>query len=236
MPPSPALTPRARDGPAPGRQQCQQTTPPREDLFGQLVGLARSAHVNVDLEDPADYWYRLGQRNAYAHAAGMCLAPAADPRHFTVADRITASLSDGVTDLDALTRAARAALPGHQAPTRDSAGLEWIGPKAFQARYGELPGIDHDYGMRWGESQDTRISLRHPTGATAGLLYAYNATWDEYAVLHPFIDADVVESAFAQALTADPRMPAEQFAMLVHRHDQTRQIDAAPRPVLGVQP
>ena len=161
-----------------------QTTPPREDLFGQLVGLARSAHVNVDLEDPADYWYRLGQRNAYAHAAGMCLAPAADPRHFTVADRITASLSDGVTDLDALTRAARAALPGHQAPTRDSAGLEWIGPKAFQARYGELPGIDHDYGMRWGASQDTRISLRHPTDATAGLLYAYNATWDEYAVLH----------------------------------------------------
>ena len=70
----------------------------------------------------------------------MCLAPAADPRHFTVADRITASLSDGVTDLDALTRAARAALPDHQAPTRDSAGLEWIGPKAFQARYGDVAG------------------------------------------------------------------------------------------------
>jgi len=213
-----------------------QTTPPREDLFGQLVGLARSAHVNVDLEDPADYWYRLGQRNAYAHAAGMCLAPAADPRHFTVADRITQALSDGVTDLDEITRAAHTALPAHQAATPETVRLEWIGPKAFQARHGDVPGIDHDFGMRWGDQQDTRISLRHPAGASHGLLYAYNATWDEYVVLHPHISTDVVEAASAEALVTHPRMPAEQFTTLVHRHEQTRQIDAAPRPVLGVEP
>ena len=40
---------------------------------GQLLALSRNAHQHVDLDDPADYWYRLGQRNAYAHAVGLTL-------------------------------------------------------------------------------------------------------------------------------------------------------------------
>ena len=40
----------------------------------KLIALSRNAHTNVDLDDPADYWYRLGQRNAYAYAVGLALA------------------------------------------------------------------------------------------------------------------------------------------------------------------
>ncbi len=212
-----------------------QTTPATDEIFTQLVALARSAHANVDLADPTDYWYRLGQRNAYAHAAGLCLAPAADPEHFAVADRVTAALSEGVTDLDALTAAALDGIPERPFGGRDSACLVWVGPTAFDASHRGAPGVDHDYGMRWGERGDTRISQRRPSGIPAGLLYAYNATWDEYAVLHPHVAADVVDAAFTQALRSDPRMPVEEFAMLVHRHEQTRQAEPPVRPALGVQ-
>lgn len=60
---------------------------------------------------------------------------------------------------------------------------DWVEPQAFSARIGGA-GIDHDFGMRWGERREQRISLRLRHGADRGLLYAYDPTWDEYAFLH----------------------------------------------------
>jgi hypothetical protein len=136
-----------------------------QHLLGQLLALARNAHRNVELEDPADYWYRLGQRNAYAHAAGLSLANRLDGEAFVAADRVTRALSQGTPDLAGLYRTLTTATPtvggaGHQ--------LTWLGPKAFTAAYGEFSGIDLDFGMRWGERGDQRISLRRVSGATHG--------------------------------------------------------------------
>ena len=82
----------------------------------QLIALSRNAHQGVDLDDPADYWYRLGQRNAYAHAVGLTLSNGVDDVAFTVADRITGALSDGVHELSALTMAASGRAPGDPTP------------------------------------------------------------------------------------------------------------------------
>ena len=216
-----------------------QTTPPREDLFGQLVGLARSAHVNVDLEDPADYWYRLGQRNAYAHAAGMCLAPAADPRHFTVADRITAGLSDGVTDLDALTRSRPRGSPRPPGPDPGPRRTAWSGSAPRPSR----PGTASRRGSTTTTACAGATEPGHPDlpapphrrdrpGCCTRTTPPGTSTPSSTRTSPPTSS----RPRSREALTADPRMPAEQFAMLVHRHEQTRQIDAAPRPVLGVQP
>ena len=121
-----------------------------------------------------------GQRNTYARAAAIVAArdtrrgpgpdrrphrarprrrhhrPARDPRH----------------------RPRRPPTPHHAQPA-----LEWLGRKAFDARYGDIPGIDHDYGMRWGAAGNQRISFRRHSGATEGMLYAYDPTWDEYALI-----------------------------------------------------
>ena len=62
------------------------------DLTANLIVLARNAAANVDPADPVDYWYRLGQRNAYAHATGMLLAPDLGQGAFRIAERLTAAL------------------------------------------------------------------------------------------------------------------------------------------------
>ena len=176
----------------------------------QLIALSRNAHQGVDLDDPADYWYRLGQRNAYAHAVGLTLSNGVDDVAFTVADRITGALSDGVHELSALTMAASGRAPGDPTPN----SLTWTGPQAFKTAYGHLPGIDRDYGMRWGERREQRISLRRTAAASEGLLYAYDPTWDEYAVISTHAPADVVESTFAKAVEVDVHMTVPQFAEL----------------------
>jgi hypothetical protein len=91
------------------------------------------------------------------------------------------ALADGATDLTAVRTAALAGLPR---PTTTPT-LEWLGRKAFDARYGNIPGLDHDYGMRWGTNGNQRVSFRRRPGATKGMLYAYDPTWDEYAVCPP---------------------------------------------------
>ena len=65
------------------------------ELHVKLAALSRNAHVNVDLDDPADYWYRLGQRNAYAHALGLALGQGVDQLAFEISDRITGALAGG---------------------------------------------------------------------------------------------------------------------------------------------
>jgi hypothetical protein len=69
--------------------------------------------------------------------------------------------------------------------------------------------------MRWGHTGDQRISLRREPGATEGLLYAYDPTWDEYALLQARVPTVVVDRAFAAALRHGEHIPVEHFAQLV---------------------
>lgn len=178
----------------------------------KLIALSRNAHANVDLDDPADYWYRLGQRNAYAYAAGLVLTRGAQAA-FEVSDRITRQLSDGQTELGALEQAAGASAGQSTAST-----LEWIGSQAFKAKFGDVPGVDRDFGMRWGERGDRRISLRRTPDATSGLLYAYDPLWDEYAVMGRDVPTAAVEEAFAQAVQVDVHMDVTAFNEIVRSH------------------
>src|SRR5674476_496590 len=61
--------------------------------------------------------------------------------------------------------------------------LEWTGPVAFARTYGAVSGIEHGFGTCWGSNGDQRVAIRVRVGGDAGLLYVYDPTWDEYAVL-----------------------------------------------------
>ncbi len=78
-----------------------------------------------------------------------------------------------------------------------------------------MPGIELDYGMRWGSNGDQRVSLRLLVAADRGLLYVYDPTWDEYAVLFRDIPAAAVEAAFTRAGQSDIHMSPQSFAAIV---------------------
>ena len=86
--------------------------------------------------------------------------------------------------------------------------------------------------MRWGAAGDQRISLRHPPGADRGLLYAYDPTWDEYAVLSRAASVQAVQAAFTQAVATDPHMAVTDFAALVAALDVARTLQT----VTSVEP
>ena len=184
-----------------------------QHLHEQLVALARNAQVNVDLDDPADYWYRLGQRNAYAQALGLSVSGGVDHVAFEIADRLTGALSNGEHDVDFLLSRVIEAAPS--APTESP---QWLGPQAFRAQYGHVAGVDRDYGMRWGEKGNQRISWRAPLDASRGLLYAYDPLWDEYQMLGTDVPRPAVDAAFDQALDSDIHMDVGAFAEIVRSH------------------
>ncbi|MHB8188368.1 MAG: hypothetical protein ACYDDU_20330 [Dermatophilaceae bacterium] len=93
--------------------------------------------------------------------------------------------------------------------------LEWRGPVAFARAYGALPGIDHDFGTRWGSNGDQRVSLRVEVGADAGLLYVYDPTWDEYAVIGTDVPLAGVQDAFARVLQLGENAAVEDFIALL---------------------
>jgi hypothetical protein len=201
-------------------------------LHEKLVALSRNAQVNVDLDDPADYWYRLGQRNAYAHSLGLSVARGVDHVAFEVADRLTGALSDGERNVDLLLSGALEA-----ASAATPASPEWIGPQAFSAQYGH-PGVDRDYGMRWGDRGDQRISWRAPLDAGSGLLYAYDPLWAEYKVLGTDVPQQAVEAAFKQALDTDVHMDVATFADIVRSNtlaQRTRPLEPM-APVRVIEP
>jgi len=100
-----------------------------------------------------------------------------------------------------------------------SAALDWMGPRVFKARYGVQPGVDRDFGMWWGPRRDQRVSHRGDTlDSPKGLLYAYDLTWDEYAVLATDIPWAAVEAIINRALASDTRMSAEAIAGLLVDH------------------
>ena len=95
--------------------------------------------------------------------------------------------------------------------------LEWRGPVAFARACAAAPGIDHDFGMRWGSNGDQRVSLRLEFGADAGLLYVYDPTWDEYAVIGTDFRLAAVENAFTRWPQLGEHPSVEAFvALLAH--------------------
>jgi hypothetical protein len=187
----------------------------QERLASDLIALARNATANVDRADQVDYWYRLGQRNAYAHATGMLLSPHVGDDAFRIAERVTTALEANVRTVAELSSAAYGVTPGRATATT----LRWIGPREFNSRYGHVPGIDHDYGFLWGPRRDERISLRIKSGQEEGLLYVYDRTWDEYAVLSGSANRIAVDKAYARAVQGDIHLDPCLFARLVA--DQT---------------
>ena len=183
----------------------------------RVIALARNAHRTIDQRDEIDYWFRLGQRNAYAHAAGIVIARGVDSAAFAVAECLTAALEEGVTDLAALQSTAFGEASAAGAAHRRT----WLEPMAFKSQFGTRPGIDHDYGMRWGTAGEQRISLRHPVAGDRGLLYAYDPTWDEYTILAGDADVSAVRAAFAQAIGTNIHMSVSDFAALVAQHETT---------------
>jgi hypothetical protein len=100
-----------------------------------------------------------------------------------------------------------------------SAALDWMGPRAFKTRYGVQPGVDRDFGMRWGPRHDQRVSHRRDTlDSPTGLLYAYDLTWDEYAVLATDVPWAAVEAVINHALARDTHMSAEAIGDLLADH------------------
>ena len=182
----------------------------------RLVALCRNAHFGVERQDEIDYWYRLGQRDAYAYAAGVVIARGVDSEAFSVAERLTGALTQGVADLAPL----RSVVLDPTHPAGVEARLAWMGPAAFHA---QLPpaGVDHDFGVRWGANGDQRLSLRLPAGRDHGLLYAYDPTWDEYAVLCRNASTAAVKGAFTRALQSDIHLPPASFAALVAQEPPT---------------
>lgn len=181
------------------------------DLLDEFLQLACDAQDRLPFDILGDRGYTLGQRNTYARAASLVAASDSHKDSALIADRIVHALAEGTTDVTSLREVALSRSPRSTGPHT----LDWLGPKTFEARYGDVPGIDHDYGMRWGTSGNQRISLRHTADASDGLLYAYDRTWDEYAVLQHRIPTVVVSQVFREALRRDDHLPVEEFANLI---------------------
>lgn len=200
------------------------------DLAGELIERARAAHHAATGAQPEDDSYLLGERNGYAHAAALILThgtrgirvPAG-----AVADRIIEDLADGITDLPELRRRATSLPQAAQVAAADIPPQAWIEPITFTRRYAGH-GADEDFGTSWGPHRNQRISHRHRLGADEGLLYVYDPTWREYAVLDPKLSLRAARAAFAQALVTDPGMPVRTFAALVQSHCLTAPIQTAP--------
>ena len=93
--------------------------------------------------------------------------------------------------------------------------LEWRGPVSFARAHAAVPGIERDFGSRWGSNGDQRVSLRVEVGSDTGLLYVYDPTWDEYAVIGSDVPLAAVEDAFARAARRAEHPPVADFVTLL---------------------
>ena len=178
-----------------------------------LLACAATAHNRIDLDDPADYWYRLGQRNAHAVAAGLMLTDdTVEAEH--VADRITRHLSAsptpaGVDDLYAAAQAPSTVVSG------PVPALRWLEPKAWAAAHHDPDALDIPYRGHWGPNQDLVLTWRHRPHHDAGLLFVHDQTWDEYAVLAQDVDSRDVDAAYEAARRSQLPVTAETFSALL---------------------
>ena len=94
--------------------------------------------------------------------------------------------------------------------------LDWMGRHAFTARYAVQPVVDPILGTRWGPRHDQSVSHHLATAESpTGLVYAYDLTWDEYAVLATEVPRAAVEAALGRALASDAPLTLEVFAGLL---------------------
>lgn len=197
---------------------------PHVDPESLALQMAINSHSAIESEIGSQYLE--GRRDAYLLMA-VAVDGYNDPALSRTVMRLRQALHDGVTEVDALrdviTRTTGRSLTPPQ-------GLDWIGPKAFDARHGDR-GIDEDFGMRWGANRDVRISFKRQPGADDGLLYAYDKTWDTYAVIATTTSRNQVQLAYRQALAANPDMTAKAFAGYHHIVAAAAQTSALARAV-----
>jgi len=94
--------------------------------------------------------------------------------------------------------------------------LDWLGRHAFTARYAVQPAVDPILGARWGPRHDQSVSHHLATvDSPTGLVYAYDLTWDEYAVLATHVPRAAVEAALGRARASDAPLSPEAFAGLL---------------------
>ena len=78
------------------------------------------------------------------------------------------------------------------------------------------PVVDPILGARWGPRHDQSISHYLATvESPTGLVYAYDLTWDEYAVLATDVPKAAVEDALGRARASDKQLTVEVFAGLL---------------------
>ena len=124
---------------------------------------------------------------------------------------------------------------GGQGPSADSTTrgpdvslrrLDWMGRHAFTARYAVQPVVDPILGMRWGPRHDQSVSHHLATvDSPTGLVYAYDLTWDEFALLANDVPTTAVEAALRRALASDAPLSPEVFAGLL--------ADSLPAPTMA---
>ena len=102
------------------------------------------------------------------------------------------------------------------APQASPPRLDWIGRHAFTARYAVQSVVDLILSTRWGPRQDQSVHHHLATrDSPTGLVYAYDLTWDEYAVLATDVPKAAVEGALGRTQASDTHLPVEVFAGLL---------------------
>ncbi len=120
---------------------------------------------------------------------------------------------DAANPFDGLGSSAASTTRDPQAPPPR---LDWIGRHAFTARYAVQPVVDPILGAQWGPRHDQSASYHLATvDSPTGLVYAYDLTWDEYAVLATGVPKAAVEDALGRALASDAPLSPEVFAGLL---------------------
>lgn len=182
---------------------------PYVDPESLALQMAINNHAVIDSDIGSAYVE--GRRDAYLLIAAT-LGGHNDPTLSRTVTQLRQALHDGVTEVNALRDIVTRSTGRSPSPKPT---LDWIGPKAFEAQHGDR-GLDEDFGMRWGDNRDVRISFKRHPGDHEGLLYAYDKTWDTYAVISPGTNRTIVQRAYQQALAANPEMTAEAFAGYHH--------------------
>ena len=116
--------------------------------------------------------------------------------------------------------------------------LDWLGRYAFTARYAVQPVVDPILGTRWGPRHDQSVSYYLATVESAsGLVYAYDLTWGEYAVLATDVPMAAVETALGRARAGDAQLTVEAFAglMIDSLTAQTLAAETSPEWATGVE-
>ena len=205
-----------------------------------LLNSATNTHQQLDPTAPAP-GYLHGRRDACLQAFAQAVAtPAGElwPDHLVterIETQLHAMLDQGVVDTQLLEVAALL-IAEHPAPP--SRRLTWVGPLAFQRATAAQRGIDMDLGFDWGDGRDTRISCRREPDATRGLLYAYNRTWDEYAVLSDSISVQHVETVYKATVLGDGHPSLDAFILNLYllRPTITPPLQAQPAPDPNLAP